>query len=230
MKKRLGLVAAVVLSLAVLGACGSNTNKQADMQVQTQAISTEQTAETDSEVPAETTAASGAVLTTEQNAVQNNGKTQGTNGSKAIISEDDAKAIVLEHAGLTGKEVSFVKVKTDYENGRTEYELEFYYENTEYDYELDAASGEILSFDNEIEYDKSGNTPSGNVIGEEKAKEIALERAGLSADEVKGLYAEYDVDDGIAEYEVQFYVGWTEYDVTINAETGEIIGYEEDRD
>lgn len=210
MKKSLGLAAAVVFSLAVLGACGSNTNEQTDMQVQTQAIATEQAAETDSEVPAETTAASGAV--------------------PAIISEDDAKAIVLEHAGLADKEVSFVKVKTDYENGRTEYELEFYYENTEYDYELDAVSGEILSFDNEIEYDKSGNTPSGNVIGEEKAKEIALERAGLSADEVTGLYAEYDVDDGIAEYEVQFYVGQTEYDVTINAETGGIIGYEEDRD
>lgn len=226
MKKYFGLLAAVTLSLAILGACGTNTNKQEDTQVQTQAIATEQSTEDANKTSENSAAASNTV----QNASQNKAENAGTNNNEGYISEDEAKEIALEHAALTGKDVDFVKVKLDEDDGRMEYELEFYYENKEYDYELDAVSGEVLSYDHEIESKKSEAAASANAIGEDKAKEIALERAGLSADEVSGIYAEYDVDDGVAEYEVQFYVGRTEYDVTINAETGDIISYEEDQD
>lgn len=230
MKKYFGLLAAVTLSLAILGACGTNTNKQDDTQVQTQAIAEEQSTEAANETAENSAAASNTVQNTERNASQDKAQNAGTNNNESYISEDEAKEIALEHAALAGEDVDFVKVKLDEDDGRVEYELEFYYENKEYDYELDAVSGEVLSYDHEIESKKSDAVASANAIGEDKAKEIALERAGLSADEVSGIHAEYDVDDGVAEYEVQFYVGRTEYDVTINAETGDIISYEEEQD
>ena len=73
---------------------------------------------------------------------------------------------------------------------------------------------------------KENNT--GKRISEEEAQRIALEHAGLKADQVKGLRAHYDVDDGVPEYEVEFrYDGW-EYEYEIHAETGDIRSYDRD--
>lgn len=47
--------------------------------------------------------------------------------------------------------------------------------------------------------------PSGNYISSEKAQQIALENAGLSADGVTFIRTHLDYDDGRAEYEVEFY-------------------------
>jgi uncharacterized membrane protein YkoI len=63
-------------------------------------------------------------------------------------------------------------------------------------------------------------------IGEEKAKELALKRAEIAAEGVKFDRVELDYDDGIWQYEVDFTHGNTEYDVDINAETGEILSFE----
>src|SRR5699024_4672035 len=63
------------------------------------------------------------------------------------IDEAAAKQAALKDAGLTEDAVTFVKVKREYDDGRERYEVEFY-ENTsyaEYDYEIDAASGEVIS-------------------------------------------------------------------------------------
>ena len=73
-----------------------------------------------------------------------------------------------------------------------------------------------------------GGAGTAEQISEEKAQSIALEHAGLKADQVKGLRAHYDVDDGVPEYEVEFrYDGW-EYEYEIHAETGEIRSYDRD--
>ena len=77
---------------------------------------------------------------------------------------------------------------------------------------------------------KPGNnsTSEKSEISSEEAQKIALEHAGFTADEVSGLHAEYEFDDRIHQYDVRFYVGRTEYDYEINAETGEILSFEMD--
>jgi hypothetical protein len=72
--------------------------------------------------------------------------------------------------------------------------------------------------------------PAEPEITKEKAEEIALAHAGLTADEVRFSRTEYDREYGANEWEVEFYVGRTEYSYTINASTGDIIEYEIDRD
>jgi len=67
-------------------------------------------------------------------------------------------------------------------------------------------------------------------IGEEKAKELALKRAELGADGVKFDRVELDNDDGVWQYEVDFRHGDIEYDIDINAENGEILSFEKERD
>ena len=63
------------------------------------------------------------------------------------ITEAQAQAIALEHAGLTEQEVSRLQVRADWDDGRQEFEVEFNAGYLEYEYEIDAASGRILSFD-----------------------------------------------------------------------------------
>lgn len=63
------------------------------------------------------------------------------------ITEAQAQAIALDHAGLTEQEVSRLQVRADWDDGRREFEVEFNAGYLEYEYEIDAASGRILSFD-----------------------------------------------------------------------------------
>ena len=63
------------------------------------------------------------------------------------ITLEQAKEIALAHAGFTAPQVRFTVTKPDWENGRQVYEIEFYVDRTEYEYEIDALSGKVLSFE-----------------------------------------------------------------------------------
>lgn len=63
------------------------------------------------------------------------------------ISLDKAKEIALSHAGLSADQVTFVKVNMDFDDGIQKYEIEFYYNYREYSYEIDANTGNILSYE-----------------------------------------------------------------------------------
>ena len=67
-------------------------------------------------------------------------------------------------------------------------------------------------------------------IGEEKAKQIALEKAGVASDGISFVRVELDKDNGIWKYEVDFRQGRTEYDTEIKADDGEILSFEVDYD
>ena len=75
-----------------------------------------------------------------------------TPATSATISEAAAREIALGHAGLSEAEVAFIKSKLDYDDGRTIYDVEFYVGNIEYDYEIDAYTGDIRSYDYDIEF------------------------------------------------------------------------------
>ena len=65
----------------------------------------------------------------------------------ASIGEEEAKSIAVNHAGFALADVNLLKVKLDMEDGKTVYEVEFYKENKEYDYTIDASTGTILEYD-----------------------------------------------------------------------------------
>ena len=145
------------------------------------------------------------------------------------ITEDEAKRIALEHAGLTEADVDFVRVKLDIDDGRKEYEVEFYTKDKEYDYEIDALSGKILSCDYDAEhYDRgdakhSSGTGTAAAITADEAKAAALKDAGLTEADVTNLYSKLDTDDGRSVYEIEFWQGEVEYDYDVDATTGEIV-------
>lgn len=175
-------------------------------------------------------------------------------GDKKQIGVEAAKQIALAHAKVALKDVTFIKAELDTEDGRAVYEIEFYSGNVEYDYDIDALSGEIISNDFDIENYSipaqsaaapqqtevpqqtaaapvptapDANTPSGD-IGIERAKQIALSHAGLSQGSVSFVKAELDHEDGVKVYDIEFYSGNVEYDYEINAASGVIISVDRD--
>ncbi len=73
----------------------------------------------------------------------NNSNTTTTND---YIGVERAKEIVLNHAGLNSNDVTFHKVELDVDYAIATYEIEFYYQYFEYEYELNATTGEILKY------------------------------------------------------------------------------------
>lgn len=67
-------------------------------------------------------------------------------------------------------------------------------------------------------------------IGADKAKQIALEKAGFAENEVQRMKVEKDREDGVVIYEVEFKQGKTEYSYEIIAATGEIVKAETELD
>ena len=153
------------------------------------------------------------------------------------ISLDKAKEIALSHAGLSSDQVTFVQANKDFDDGIQKYDIEFYCNGKEYDYEINAANGEIIQYDYDMEYNyiPNNNTTNnqGNVnttanISAERAKEIALSHAGLASNQVTFQRTELDFDNGIQKYEIEFYYNYREYSYEIDANTGNIISYELD--
>ena len=145
----------------------------------------------------------------------------------SYIGESKAKELALKHAGLSGKEVSFLQLKLDWDDGRAVYEVEFYSGSREYDYEIDAVTGAVVDFDSDIE-DYTIPSDSADLIGKDRAKELALKHAGLSGKEVSFVRVELDRDDGRMFYEVEFYSGSREYDYEIDAYTGKVLSFDYD--
>ncbi len=164
--------------------------------------------------------------------------------TKKQIGVEGAKQIALAHAKVALKDVTFIKAELETENGRLVYDIEFYSGNVEYDYEINAATGSILSVDWNIEdYSIPAPEPAPtevpapapaptaapaptqpaapSTISAEKAKQIALSHAGVGG--ASFIKVELDTDDGVQVYEIEFKVGNVEYEYDINAISVEII-------
>jgi Predicted membrane protein len=175
-------------------------------------------------------AQTGEILSFDQEAENHAPFTIAKEGVPTFIGEEKAWEIVLAHAKIEKDATQFLRFKLDRDDGRYEYELEFISGTTEYDYEIDAVSGEILSFDNETERKLPTSLATGDAITKERAIEIALNHAGFEKKAVTRLKAEYDRDDGRYEYEVEFNVGQIEYSYEIDAHTEKILSYEAEKD
>ncbi len=63
------------------------------------------------------------------------------------LTKDEAKQIALDKAGVTAAEATFTKAKLDYDDGREEYEFEFFADGREFDIDVDANTGRVVKFD-----------------------------------------------------------------------------------
>lgn len=146
------------------------------------------------------------------------------NGSNLYIGKNKAKLIALQHAGVQKNDFTIVELRLNRDNNKMVYEVEFFTESKEYDYQIDAITGEIVSYDFDIEGFEN------NFIGQEKAEQIALNHAQLTKQQVEYIENDLDEDYGRWKYQIEFRHGTKEYEYDIDAQTGEVIDYSVDND
>lgn len=89
------------------------------------------------------------------NSNTNDSSNDNANGSNntASIAVEEARNIALTHANLSADLVQFLRTETEYDDGILVYEVDFTYNNYEYDYKINANTGEIISYDRDSIYD-----------------------------------------------------------------------------
>ena len=152
----------------------------------------------------------------------------------SALTLEEAQEIAL--AEVDGKVTRAVEETDD---GRSYYEFDIIANDQKHELEVDASSGKITK--NEIDEDyvpsttdtnnQTANNQSTNnqttIISNEEAQKIAMDRVGNNGYLVKcGL----DSDDNRQVYEIEIKNGTIEYNIDVDAVSGEIVKYEEDQD
>ena len=164
-------------------------------------------------------------------AVQGGVSTQQGTAGDGQIGEDEAKRIALEDAGVAEADTDYLQVHLDRDDGAEIYDVEFaVFANdgsvTEYDYEIDAATGEIRSQDHEAERIAlyGGSDSQNGVMAEDKIRDIALAKVPGATE--KDIRLSLDRDDGRMSYEGKIIYQGMEYDFEIDAYSGAIREWE----
>ena len=145
----------------------------------------------------------------------------GSASQKGYIGAEKARKIALEHAGVTA--ARRMETDLDWEQGTMCYELEFVADGTEYEYEINAKTGDVLSHRKEEPLSSTDQT-----ISAAEALTIALNHANVPAAEARETETEQDREDG--HYEVEFTHKALEYSYEIDARNGTILSHEKERD
>lgn len=162
----------------------------------------------------------------EGNTVQNNAAQNNTGNQD--IGEDAALQAALNAAGVSESDISRLQVSQDRDDGRLTYDVRFDVGQTEYDYEILASDGQILGSD--VEQNKSGrqNTNnSGAAVSMEEATATALAKVPGAAE--NDIRIELERDDGRLIYEGNIIYQQMEYEFEIDANTGEVLSWSEER-
>ena len=225
MKKRNFLFSAVLAGALLVTACGS---QEYDGGAKTAG---EVTPQYETETQAETEA----VKTTQETAAETVSETKAQTGETAsqaasAVTEEEAKKIALDDAGVSESNVTRIRMKREYDDGRELYSVEFYVDAEEYDYDIEISSGKIISKDFDIDDDfkagSGGQSSQNDIISEDEAVAIVLERiSGASADDV---WIQLDRDDGKTYYEGDVYYDNKEYEFEIDAATGQVTDWSEE--
>lgn len=144
------------------------------------------------------------------------------------ITKEQAKAIAMTDAGVLMSDAQLVKVEEEYERGQLIYEVEFYADGKEYDYEIAQSDGEILAKDYDIENWVPAQNDTSKTISLEEAKAIALEKVNGATQANLKIEAEHE--DGQLIYEGEIHYQGMEYEFEIDGQSKAIIEWSEERD
>ncbi|MGN1032155.1 MAG: PepSY domain-containing protein [Intestinibacter sp.] len=171
-----------------------------------------------------------------------------TTAQQATITESEARELMEEKV----PDAEIIKFELEKDDGVLKYDGTLVKDNMEYDIDVDANTGKIISFEEEVyekedkledqatnkeneqnnqDKDLSDNQitetkSSSNYISREEAKKIMKNKAP----ETTLVDFEFDIDDGRAEYEGELVGNNIEYDIVLDAITGDVIEFEKDYD
>ncbi len=166
-------------------------------------------------------------------------------GSRKLSEEEAferaAEDFASRYPELSGSEILRWRADYDWDDHFTlsaHYDVEFWVNGREFEYEIDASTGAVLKWDSDYEDHEKRNDASGpsqtpaadGAIDRAQAKAAALAHAGLSEKDIYDLELELDRKKGVLVYEIDFKANGMEYEFKIDAASGEVIKYHSEWD
>ena len=128
--RRLTVASAACATALGLAACGSNEP-------------TEQSASAPASADTQASSAESAPASSQASNAQDNGN---QSDSGATLSQEEAEQIVFDDAGVTRDQVTnWDRTELDTDDSRQIWEIEFDINDTDYEYDIDATTGDIVS-------------------------------------------------------------------------------------
>lgn len=156
--------------------------------------------------------------------------------SKTIPIES-AKEAAVSAAGLTMADVTFTKAEIDSDDTPSHYEIEYTDGDNIYEYKIDAVSAKVISESREqvsspqpITDKPDPDSPQpAEGVDINAARQIAFDRAGVTEADAQITKSEQDIEGGVMVFEFEFIADGQEFEVTVNAETGEVIEFSQEK-
>ena len=211
-KMQLGMVS--LSAIALLAACGNDTQEQT--QPTNDPVEETQTpaAGTDSEAGDDRTTGETNEGTQEQAPAD---VSNGINGVEFSTTMD--QAIQTFHETF-GEEANIDEISFDVERGSYEYQISGWDDQNEYEIEINAETGDIVNQetdrDSDNDNDRGDILELGDILSPQEAIDIAVQESGSDYVEEWSL----EEDDGMTVYDINIENG---NDITLNAVTGDIV-------
>lgn len=114
----------------------------------------------------------------------------------ASITVEEAKEIALADAGLTADEVTMTKAELDVDDNLTVYDVEFYADNVEYEYEINADTGAIYSKSKETKIISDNTTGTTGNTGNTDSNTGSIDSTTGNTDNTTGNTGSTDSNSG----------------------------------
>ncbi len=199
MKKLAVFCAGAMLCAAMLAGCGSESES-----TDTSAVTNDTSSAAESGAAADDASAS-------------TGTTSDDGSATGDITAEAAQEIAITAANAS--DATVVKCTLDYDTGIYVYDIELVGGGQKFEFEINAATGDILEQKQEAVTNSSSGASAS--ISADEALSIAQNAAGISGGTV--VKNNLDYDDGRAVYEIEIYNNNVEYEFEIDANTGAII-------
>lgn len=155
---------------------------------------------------------------------------ESSQSSTNLISQDKVKEIAAKETGKN--DLNFAYIKLEMDDGRQIYDVKATSGDKKYDLDIDAQSGQLISFEEENIIQKPAGTPATTAkISEEEVKKIVQETTGQSNLSYTKIKLSRDDDyAGRLIYEVTAYAAGVEYELDIDADSGQVLSSSAERD
>ncbi|PAT01124.1 hypothetical protein CI105_08315 [Candidatus Izimaplasma bacterium ZiA1] len=138
-----------------------------------------------------------------------------------IISVEEVYQISLRELGIEELNVVELEIELEQEDGTIIYEVEIDTQTEEFEILIDAKEGTVFIDLDEDDDDDEDDFPLDSLSEQEVLEMIALE-LGIEISLITELEVDQEMEKGVAYYEVEFEINGTEYEVEVDALTGEI--------
>ena len=143
-----------------------------------------------------------------------------------VLSAEDVLVLVLAELSINESEIQELEIEQAMEDGVAYYEIEFEYLEEEYQLEVSAIDGTILTNNmDEADDDKDdkGEVFPTDVLSAEEVLVLVLAELLISESEIQELEIEQATEDGFAYYEIEFEFLEEKYQLEVSAIDGTIL-------